>query len=200
MIRTTGPDGIILSDILFESMMDNLIDLTAERLRLQLISAGPGRPSKYTPDFCRIVPILMAQGMSRYEVCLELGVCYDTLLNWEKEHSEFFDALKIGTAFSQGWWERQAREALRLGFAEKFSTGPWLVNMINKFGWRSANSMIKEEKSGKIEIEQTERKVLEINVGDLSDEKLDKLMVLLERARTSEGKPIAAAPVRDTVH
>ena len=166
-----------------------------------------GQPTKYDPVFCGMVVDYMSQGMSRYEVALNMyrneefqGVTYQTLLNWEKKYSEFFYALKTGEELSRGWWEQKARLALNLGFGEKFATGPWLINMINRFGWRSANAMVKEEQTSKIEhISKTEHTV-NINVSGLPDVTIDKLMVAISQARTPEGKPIAAEPSRNTLH
>lgn len=202
MIRTTGPNGILSKEYrraVFGTLLGALTDHVHESLQLRTPN-GPGRPSKYHEDLCQIVPLMMSLGKSKYVVARDLGVDVDTLGNWGNEHPEFFGALKIGEDWSRAWWEEEGRMALRLGQFEKFSTGPWLINMINKFGWKSANSQIKEEKSGIVEQIHTQKKVIEINLGGLTDETLNKFMVLLSQAKTPEGKLIAAEPVRDTVH
>ncbi len=166
-----------------------------------------GQPTKYNPVFCDMVVGYMSQGMSRYEVALNIyraeefqGVTYQTLLNWEKKHSEFFYALKIGEELSRGWWEEVARTSMHLPKGLKFATGPWLINMINRFGWQSANALVKEEQTARIEqISKTEHTV-NINVSGLPDVTIDKLMVAISQARTPEGKPIAAEPSRNTLH
>ena len=68
-----------------------------------------GRPTKYDPAFVdRVVPYL-AQGFSCSALAGHLGVCYDTIKEWEKEHPDFSAAIKIGRQASAEWWENVLR-------------------------------------------------------------------------------------------
>jgi transposase len=74
-----------------------------------------GRPSKYDPAFCDRVEELGRQGASVLECALELGVCKQTLFNWQEEHPEFLDALTRARAHRQVWWERVHRKCAQSG-------------------------------------------------------------------------------------
>lgn len=59
-----------------------------------------GRPSKYDPAFIKVIEeYLKTVGRNqtklpkRVDIALEIGVDVETLINWGKEHREFFDAL-----------------------------------------------------------------------------------------------------------
>ena len=93
------------------------------------------RPTKYQDDFCQTAIDLMQQGASRTEVCAELDICYDTLLDWINKESprfkpEFSESLKKGQQLSQSWWEKQGRINLENG---KFNYTGWFMNMKNRF-------------------------------------------------------------------
>ena len=90
------------------------------------------RPSKYNPDFNNKIVDLMSEGASIQEVCLELGICKQTLYNWIEEHPEFLDSKKKGEWFSEGWWMREGRINLQ---NSKFNYTGWYMNMKNRFGW-----------------------------------------------------------------
>ncbi len=161
-----------------------------------------GRPTKYRPWMCDEVIELMSEGKSRYEVARDLDVHYDSLLNWAERYPDFFLALKRGEARCRAWWEKKARDNIDVPLSMKFNTGPWLINMINRFGWKSANAAVKEEVSGRVEQVHTERKELriEVDLTGLDDKMLNKLLEGLTQVRTPEGKQIAAEPVRGTLH
>lgn len=92
-----------------------------------------GRPTDYKPEFCDLVIPLLKQGMSIAEIGLELDIGYSTIYRWMDEHEEFREAIKSGREFSQGWWEKQGRVALR---EKEFSPTLWYMNMKNRFGWK----------------------------------------------------------------
>jgi hypothetical protein len=91
-----------------------------------------GRPSKYDPKYCQTVIDLMSEGASIEELVLELGICKQTIYNWQQEHPDFLDAIKTGVELSEGWWKREGRKALR---DKDFSYTGWYMNMKNRFGW-----------------------------------------------------------------
>lgn len=57
---------------------------------------GPGRPSKYQPEFCERVANMCAQGATDFEIAQALEIATGTFYRWQHEHPEFREALKIG--------------------------------------------------------------------------------------------------------
>lgn len=56
-----------------------------------------GRPSKYNPDLHPLLAEYMATaGLTDAQMAEKLGITPQTLNNWKKDHTEFFDSLKIG--------------------------------------------------------------------------------------------------------
>lgn len=96
-----------------------------------------GRPSKYKPEMCDKVIELMTDGASKYEVCAELEICFDTISEWCNPEGEYFkrdfsDSVKKGLDLSRAWWEKQGRTNLK---DKDFSYTGWYMNMKNRFGW-----------------------------------------------------------------
>lgn len=93
-----------------------------------------GRPTKYKPEMCEVVVELMARGASKFEVAAEIGVCMDTVTEWQKpENNEAFSAaIKKGEQLSRAWWEKNGRINLE---NKDFSPTLWYMNMKNRFGW-----------------------------------------------------------------
>lgn len=94
--------------------------------------AKVGRPTKYNPKYCDTVIKEMSEGASLTEVAGELGICKDTLYQWQKEHSEFSDAIKKGVQLSEQWWQKVGRKSL---WDKEFNYTGWYMNMKNRFGW-----------------------------------------------------------------
>jgi DNA-binding XRE family transcriptional regulator len=57
-----------------------------------------GRPTLYDPSYCDAAVEFMAQGYSKTAFAGSIGVCRDTLTEWEKHHPEFSVAIKRGQA------------------------------------------------------------------------------------------------------
>lgn len=162
-----------------------------------------GRPTKYDPSMCDEVVEWMADGYTRHmvlrELCLKYGLkSYPAFLEYERKYPEFNYALKIGEELSRGWWEKQGKQNLTMSNMEKFNTGPYALMMVNKFGYRSARVEAREEI--KTETVQSGRVEHVLKLEGVSDEVLKQLITVLSGARTAEGKPIAAEPIRDTLH
>ena len=62
-----------------------------------------GRPTKYDPAFCYRVVELGRLGKSRAWIASELNVSRDTLDEWERQYSEFSDAMDVAILYSQRW-------------------------------------------------------------------------------------------------
>lgn len=91
-----------------------------------------GRPTKYKKEYCELVPELMKDGMSKEEVCEEIGIWYQTFLNWQDKHPKFLEAVKKGEGASKAWWMKQGRINLTEG---GFNSTLWYMNMKNRHGW-----------------------------------------------------------------
>lgn len=93
-----------------------------------------GRPSSYRPEMCNTVIELMAVGAAKVEVAAKLGICRDTLHEWETsgDKPEFADAIKRGEELSHCWWLEQGRTSMR---DKEFNSTLWYMNMKNRHGW-----------------------------------------------------------------
>lgn len=96
-----------------------------------------GRPSKYTPEMCDIAIKEMSEGASKTEVCAELGISYETFLDWQDLKSdrykkEFSEAVKKGEQLSEAWWLSKGRKNLE---NKEFNSTLWYMNMKNRHGW-----------------------------------------------------------------
>lgn len=90
-----------------------------------------GRPTAYDAAFCDEVVEHGAKGLGRAEIAFELGVCRQTIVNWEGAHPEFLDAMRRANDASLAWWERQSREGLTMG--SNFNAGLWGKAMGGRF-------------------------------------------------------------------
>jgi hypothetical protein len=121
------------------------------------------RPSKYTEDIPARLEDMMRQGYSIQEVCLELGICKQTLYNWTQEHPELLDAKKNGEWFSEGWWMKAGREALK---DRDFNYTGWYMNMKNRFGWSDKQAIEHSGASITITVDKDAKKGLDELTGN----------------------------------
>jgi hypothetical protein len=108
------------------------------------------RPTKYKSEYCEKVIELMAEGASKTEVCAEIGICYDTFLDWQKANKEFSESVKRGDKLSEAWWLKSGRLNLE---NNKFSYTGWYMNMKNRHGWKDKQEV---EQSGEVTLKITE--------------------------------------------
>lgn len=94
-----------------------------------------GRPTDYDPAYCERVIAWGRDGKSRTWMAAEIGVHRETLYNWEKQHPEFFDALKRAKALEQQWWEDAGQTGM---VGDKFNGQVWGRSMAARFpdDWR----------------------------------------------------------------
>ena len=95
------------------------------------------RPTKYKKDMLKIVESEMAEGASKVELCAELGIDYQTFLDWQNPKKsnhvpEFLESVKKGEELSEAWWLRQGRKNLT---NKEFNPTLWYMNMKNRHGW-----------------------------------------------------------------
>lgn len=84
-----------------------------------------------------IILELMEQGASKVEVCAAISICNDTLIEWCKPESKYYnkelsETIKKGERLSQAWWEANGRKNLE---NPKFNYTGWYMNMKNRFKW-----------------------------------------------------------------
>lgn len=103
-----------------------------------------GRPTDYDEKFCDMLVEHMGEGLSFEAFAGLIGVCKQTLFNWEKIHPEFLDSKERGIAKSLLWWEKAGIEGLwstseksgkDYSFTRTFNGGVWSANMRNRFKW-----------------------------------------------------------------
>ena len=120
-----------------------------------------GRPTKYKPEMCETVVSLMSQGASKYEVCAELNICFDTISEWCDPKSAYFkpdfsDSVKKGLQLSRAWWEKSGRLNLE---NRDFSYTGWYMNMKNRFGWADKQEV--DHTTGGEKITRIERVIID---------------------------------------
>lgn len=89
-----------------------------------------GRPSDYDPAYCDDVIEYGKLGKSRAWIAATLGICRQTLANWEAAHPEFLDATSRAKLLSQLWWEDAGQTGMT---ADKFNATVWAKNMNCRF-------------------------------------------------------------------
>lgn len=57
---------------------------------------GEGRPTDYRPEYCERLVQWMKKPKSYESFGTQVGVCRETLYDWEKKHPEFLHAKKRG--------------------------------------------------------------------------------------------------------
>jgi hypothetical protein len=102
-----------------------------------------GRPSKYKPEYDQMLIDHMASGLSYLSFAGEIGVCEDTLFEWEKHHVSFSESKKIGFAKNRTWWEKMGNAHIthvdsKFESSPKLNSTVFIFNMKNRFPreWR----------------------------------------------------------------
>ena len=108
-----------------------------------------GRPTKYDPSLCEILPDLFREGASIAEVCVKIGITKDTFYRWKTEYPDFSDAVKAGEAISESWWTDIGMQGM-LGNRPVNPT-LWIFNMKNRFHWTDKHEVTGAE-SGPLQI------------------------------------------------
>lgn len=114
-----------------------------------------GRPNKYDEKYCEMLIEHMAEGLSYESFGGVIRVCRATLYNWEKEHSEFLDAKKVGQEMSFLFWDKLMR-AQSLGEI-KGNASSAIFTMKNRFGWTDKQEITETSNESKLIIELTEK-------------------------------------------
>lgn len=96
--------------------------------------------AKWHPSACDRVIDLMAEGASKVEAAVALGITRAAFYKWLDEHPDFAAAVAEGSWRSQAWWERQGRLSLR---DPTLSPALWFMQMKNRFpqDWRDRHDV-----------------------------------------------------------
>ena len=93
-----------------------------------------GQPTAYRPEYCELLKIHMAEGLSFESFAADCDVSYDTLYEWERVHPEFSEAKKIGEPKNYKFWTKLGRDGSQ-GKIEGFNASAWIFTMKNRFNW-----------------------------------------------------------------
>lgn len=108
-----------------------------------------GRPTLYRPEYCQMLIDHMAEGLSFETFAGVVGVDRDTVFHWVHQHPDFSDAKRKAIMKCQLYWEKLGIQISKSTTATlnepgkarkqivKASTGAWIFNMKNRFGWRN---------------------------------------------------------------
>lgn len=99
---------------------------------------------RYHKAVCKIVTDFLKKGYSRQVISAHLGIHYNTLARWEKEHPELQEAIAEGMVYSQLWWETLGIKAAQ-GRVKNFNASAWIFNMKNRFGWKDKTELSGDE-------------------------------------------------------
>lgn len=97
-----------------------------------------GRPSKYKEEYCKMIIDHMAQGRSIASFASSIDVNKDTIYEWKKHHEKFSDAIKVGWAKSEAWWEEQGRMGL---WNKDLNASIYIFTMKTRFSHREENNV-----------------------------------------------------------
>jgi len=126
-----------------------------------------GHPTDYKEEFPAMLMEHLQSGLMYQSFAGEVGVCVDTLYEWEKVHPEFSDAKKRGLAMGLGHWDRIIADAIVAG---KGSIDPTLTI------WRFCNqyrNTVGWTRSDPVEPVKEQREPMKFNYEDPSDSQKD---------------------------
>ncbi len=105
-----------------------------------------GRPSKYKPEYCKMLIDHMSTGLSFDSFAAVVSVNQDTLHEWAKVHEIFSESKKIAFANSLIFWEQQGIDGLYSTVeysddgkplkSKSINASVYIFNMKNRFKWR----------------------------------------------------------------
>lgn len=115
-----------------------------------------GRPSKYEDVFCDVAEVTLSQGYSLAVLAGEIGVCLDTVIEWQKIHPAFSESVKVGRAKGARIWEDRLAKIADEGGGNATAAIFALKNRMPS-EWRDKTE---QEHSGSVEIKRIERVVV----------------------------------------
>ncbi len=110
-----------------------------------------GRPTKYDPKYCEMLIEHLKQGLSFELFSTEVGCCRRTLYDWLDMHPEFLHAKRIGTEWSQRFWEELGIKGI-MGDLLSFNASTYIYTMKCRFGKEGWMNDQKTETTVKAEV------------------------------------------------
>lgn len=107
-----------------------------------------GRPTRYKSEYCQALLDHMEQGLSFLSFAGTIGVCFDTLYEWERVHPEFSEAKKRGVAMSLAWDEKLLNKGTE-GKQRGYNIAAHKWKMANRYKWTERHEMKIEDLSQK---------------------------------------------------
>jgi len=86
-------------DKMFEDICENLTTTQLKR-----VQAAIGRPPKYHPRMCVLLPACFAKGYTVQQFVSAVGICKSTFYEWTHSHSDFSDAYKKSRALAYSFY------------------------------------------------------------------------------------------------
>lgn len=120
-----------------------------------------GRPTKYLPEMCELVVEWGKLGKSRAWICSRLDITPQTMANWEKVHTDFFEAMTRSRMHAQAHWEDQGQDNL---LTVGFQSSVWSRSMGARFpeDWRETSRQEKTgPNGGPIEVSEVRRVIVD---------------------------------------
>lgn len=131
-----------------------------------------GRPTKYDPKYCEMLVEHMASGLSFDAFAGDVNVAISTIYEWEKAHTAFSEAKKLGFSKNLSWWEKQGSMGLwqdREG--PQFNTTNFVFQMKNRHRWRNAHDVEIQQEPEKEKLKKMSTPDLEKLVKEIIDER-----------------------------
>jgi hypothetical protein len=119
-----------------------------------------GRPSKYDPKFCELLMEHMKRGLSFLSFAGTIGICFDTLYEWEKQHPEFSEAKKRGVAMSLAWDEELLNKGSE-GKQRGYNAAAHKWKMTNRYKWSDRTEVLSKD-AANLNIEDLKREAAEL--------------------------------------
>ena len=152
------------------------------RLEEEINVMAKSKFSKVWDDkMSRRIENLFDEGGTLQEAARLMGIDRSTFHRWmkgaDKEKSSFREIVNTGKEASEAWWIRQGREYLD---TRGFNHALWLINMVNRFGWRSTYS--KKEEHKEVEHKGTVEVKKRVDVDSILEKAVNKGLVQIEKS------------------
>lgn len=137
-----------------------------------------GRPTKYKPEYCKMLVTHMAKGLSFEAFAGVVEVNPDTLYHWANTKPAFSEAKIIAFGKNRLFWETKAVEHLTNEKGVSFNATSWIFNMKNRFGWRDKQpDEVSQENIQTVRIElpgRNEEQIISLGTAELPAAKEEK--------------------------
>jgi hypothetical protein len=116
-----------------------------------------GRPTKYKPEYCKLVIDLGRDGKSIHQISAIIDVAVSTIYLWAEENQDFSEALMRSRELAQAWYENQAEQGL---WSKEFNHSLWA---------KIAGSRFRDTYSDKTQIEHSGQIDSKVSILDFSN-------------------------------